>query len=102
MSPTIPQEIAHLRRQEQFSDLGNRISDFIILDIVAARDFTQGVRWELGRKAGAQFRGEFPAEMIASIVGAQITIETAKRAEVARLRALPKPKRSVLRRRSVV
>ena len=84
-----PFEIERHRRQERFSDLGNRIGDVVANELISV-DITPEIARRGIDVAVARFAGVYPAGMIANIAQVEINLQIERRARAA---AAPKPER---------
>ena len=79
-------ELALLRRQEQFTDVGNRIGDLVAYPLQMAPEINDAVRASAINAAVEKFRVALPPGVIAAIVDKQIEAEIETRQRSAALR----------------
>jgi hypothetical protein len=82
-------ELAQLRREAAWQDLGNRIGDFVATQLIdSKKPITMPDCNRILNEAVARFARELPPQMIAQLVQAQISVEAERRRQVA---MLPQP-----------
>lgn len=88
-------EIDRLRADERFKEVGNRVADAIIYDIMGCPSIGNDERLRWIRAAVERFGGELPLDTISGIVDRVIVKELQDRARATALRKRKPAKRAL-------